>query len=111
MSSLLEYSRLFNYAMNGQIEMEEFYNRCMSKSNLQIVYEYILANYRGEPVDNINAYINGIILKLENNDQTVKTDPLIQALGGVDGGNPKRIKRTRTKRISRKKSRTMKHKK
>ena len=110
-SSLLEYSRLFNYAMNQQITMDDFIDRCSRQTNLVTVYKHILAKYRGEPVDNINDYINGIILKLEKNDQTVKTDPLIQALGGVDGGNPKRIKRTRTKRISRKKSRTMKHKK
>ena len=113
MSSLLEYSRLFNYAMEKQIDMKMFYNRCMSNPNLKTVYDYIITNYTGKPVDNINDYINGLILKLEklqekNADQTVKTDPLIQALGGVDGGKPKR---TRTKRISRKKSRTRKHKK
>ena len=97
--------------MNQQITMDDFIDRCSRQTNLVTVYKHILAKYRGEPVDNINDYINGIILKLEKNDQTVKTDPLIQALGGVDGGKPKRIKRTRTKRISRKKTRTRKHKK
>ena len=112
-SSLSEFSRLLNYAMNEpeQITIQDFHKRCISNLNLKTVYGYIITNYKGKPVYIIDDYINGIILKLENNDQTVKTDPLIQALGGVDGGKPKRIKRTRTKRISRKKTRTRKHKK
>jgi hypothetical protein len=110
LSSLYEYYRLFNYVMENKITGDEFSARCQSKPNLETVFNYINTNYTGKTIKYIHDYIKGIISKLEKGDQSVGTDPLIQLLGGVDGGKPKRMKRTRTKRIARKKTRTRKHK-